>query len=153
MEQIIITYAGNRLPYEDLCVINEIIKHHCTDPAKEVTIDVRHNCDDVKMDPTSLEVQDIRYVLKLIINTSVEDILQDMCDYIIEKKPQVIRFIDEILPLVPSSYYGKIRDSLSGTKKDTQLALIKFKKIKDNERLLNVLRNAYGNTPYNKNKI
>lgn len=153
MEQIIITYTGNKLPYEDLCVINEIIKHHCTDPAKEVTIDVNHNCDDFKLSPTPIEIQAVRHVLRLITDTSVENLLQNLCDHIIEKDPRVIHFIDRILSLDSSDYYGKVRDSLSGTKKDTQLALIKFKKIKDNERLLNVLRNAYGNTPHNKNKI
>lgn len=153
MEQIIITYTGNKLPYEDLCVINEIIKHYCTDPAREVTIDVNHNCDDVRLNPTPSEVQDIRYVLKLITNTSIENLLQDFCKYVMAKDPSIIRFIDKTLSLDSPDYYGKIRDSLSGTKKDTQLALIKFTKIKDNERLLNVLRNAYGNTPYNKNKI
>lgn len=144
MEQIIITYTGNQLPYDDISVINEIVKRYCTDPAKEVTIDVCHNCDENRPNRAFTEIGTIRHMAKLVVDTSVENIPQHLCDCIIEKDPYVIRFIDGTLPLDPLDYYGKIRDSLSGTRKDTTLALMKFKKIKENEKLLKVLRDAYG---------
>ena len=153
MEQIIITYAGSQLPYDDISVINEIVKRYCTDPAREVTIDVCHNCgkssNRIKL---PIEVETVRHMAELVIDTSVENIPQRLCDYIIEKDPYVIRFIDGTLSLDPIEYYGKIRDSLSGTRKDTTLALMKFKKIKENEKLLKVLRDAYGNKAHKKNK-
>ena len=134
MEQIIITYTGNQLPYDDISVINEIVKRYCTDPAKEVTIDVCHNCDESQPHLASIETESIRHMAKLVIDTSVENIPQHLCNYIIERDPYVIRFIDGTLSLDPISYYGKIRDSLSGTRKDTTLALMKFKKIKETRR-------------------
>lgn len=152
MEQIIITYTGNQLPYDDISVINEIVKRYCTDPAKEVTIDVCHNCDESQPHLASIETESIRHMAKLVIDTSVENIPQHLCNYIIERDPYVIRFIDGTLSLDPISYYGKIRDSLSGTRKDTTLALMKFKKIKENEKLLKVLRDAYGDRTHKKDK-
>ena len=144
MEQIIITYTGKQLPYDDISVINEIVKRYCTDLAREVTIDVCHNCDESRPNRAFTEIGTIRHMAKLVVDTSVENIPQHLCDCIIEKDPYVIRFIDGTLPLDPIDYYGKIRDSLSGTGKDTSLALMKFKKIKENEKLLKVLRDAYG---------
>lgn len=152
MEQIIITYTGKQLPYDDISVINEIVKHYCTDPAREVTIDVCHNCDESRPNRASIETEAVRHVAKLVIDTSVENIPQHLCDCIIEKDPYVIRFIDGTLPLGPLDYYGKIRDSLSGTRKDTTLALMKFKKIKENEKLLKILRDAYGDRTHKENK-
>ena len=152
MEQIIITYTGSQLPYDDISVINEIVKRYCTDPAKEVTIDVCHNCDESQPHRASIETESVRHVAKLVIDTSAENIPQHLCNYIIEEDPYVIRFIDGTLSLDPIEYYGKVRDSLSGTRKDTTLALMKFKKIKENEKLLKVLRDAYGNRAHKKNK-